>query len=90
MKEYIRCKYNISKFQSKNDFLLLNADDEYLYNNPPKTKAKILYFSLNKKIKGVYLKNRKVIYFDGAEEKVLCVLRNVKLRGNHNLSNMLA
>ncbi|MBR3885399.1 MAG: UDP-N-acetylmuramoyl-L-alanine--D-glutamate ligase [Clostridia bacterium] len=90
MKEYIRCKYNISKFQSKNDILLLNADDEYLYNNPPKTKAKILYFSLNKKIKGVYLKNRKVIYFDGIKEKVLCVLRNIKLRGNHNLSNMLA
>ena len=68
MKEYIRCKYKITKNQTEKDFLLLNADDDYLFNNSPKTKAKIYYFSTKNKVFGVYLKNKIAYFFDGIKE----------------------
>ena len=41
MEAYIGAKQNITKNQTSKDFLILNADDETLMNNIPKTKAKI-------------------------------------------------
>ena len=90
MKEYIRCKYNITKNQTEKDYLLLNADDEYLFNNPPKTKAKIFYFSTKRKVIGVYLKNKIAYFYDGIKEEKLVSLSGVCLKGEHNLSNILA
>lgn len=90
MKEYIRCKYNITKNQKENDYLILNADDEYLQNNPPKTKAKIFYYSTKKKVLGVYKKYNSAYFFDGEKEEKLVSLSNIKLKGEHNLSNILA
>lgn len=90
MKEYIRCKYNITKNQNGNDYLILNADDEYLLNNPPKTKAKIFYISTKRKVVGVYLKRNVAYFFDGVNEEKLISLSKIKLKGEHNLSNALA
>lgn len=90
MKEYIRCKYKITKNQTEKDFLLLNADDDYLFNNSPKTKAKIFYFSTKNKVLGVYLKNRIAYFYDGIKEEKLVSLSKVCLKGEHNLSNILA
>ena len=90
MKEYIRCKYNITKKQRKNDYLILNADDEYLLYNPPKTKAKIFYISTKSKVVGAYLKRNVVYFFDGIVEEKLVSLSKFKLKGEHSLSNALA
>lgn len=89
MKEYIRCKYNITKKQSENDYLILNADDDYLLNNPPKTKAKIFYVSTKRKVVGAYLKRNTAYFFDGVNEEKLVSLSKIKLKGEHNLSNAL-
>lgn len=90
MKEYIRCKYNIANNLDKNDYLLLNADDEYLQKHPPKTKAKIYYFSTKQKVLGSYIKNNSIYFNDNNKEIRLLSLSNTKLKGEHNLSNILA
>ncbi len=90
MKEYIRCKFNITKRQNENDYLILNADDEYLVNNLPKTKAKIFYISTKRKVVGCYLKKNFACFFDGVKEEKLVSLSNIKLKGEHNLLNILA
>ena len=90
MREYIRCKYKITKNQRVDDYLILNADDELLRKNPPKTKAQTYYFSTRFKVNGVYLKNGWVYFYDGEKEVKLISIEKIKLKGEHNLSNILA
>ncbi len=90
MSNYLKAKYKITKKQKTGDYLLLNFDDEILKNNPPKTRASIFYFSIKEKVVGVYLNKDKVYFFDGNKEIFLVSLLNIKLKGEHNLSNILA
>ncbi len=90
MREYIRCKYKITKNQTKSDFLILNADDELIRKNPPKTKAQIFYFSTKAKVIGAYLKRNAIYFYDGETEIRLVFIAKIKLKGEHNLSNILA
>jgi UDP-N-acetylmuramoylalanine--D-glutamate ligase len=90
MSEYIRCKYRITKNQTAGDYLILNADDEILRKNPPKTKAKIFYFSTKRKVCGSYLKNGYIYFNDNEREVRLVDISKLKLKGDHNLSNVLA
>lgn len=90
MSEYIRCKYKITKNQRCSDYLILNADDEIIRKNPPKTKAQVFYFSTKRKVVGVYIKNNSIYFNDGIGEIKLVSLLGVKLKGEHNLSNILA
>ena len=88
MQNYMLCKYNITKNQRECDFLLLNADDEILMKNPPKTKAKIFYFSTKNKVFGCYAKNGSIYFNDNLTQKKLVSLKDIKLVGEHNLSNI--
>lgn len=90
MREYIKCKYKITKNQTSGDYLILNADDEILRKNPPKTKAEIYYFSTKRKVVGSYIKNNCIYFNDNDKEIKLANLSGVKLKGEHNLSNILA
>ena len=90
MKEYMRCKYNITKNQTQNDYLFLNADDKILMENKPKTKAQIFYFSTKNKVVGCYIKNKSIYFNDNIKEKKLATISKIRLLGDHNLSNILA
>lgn len=90
MREYIRCKYKITKNQTEDDCLILNADDEVLMSMPPKTKAHVFYFSIKKKVYGSYIKNGSIYFNDNKKEIKLVSLSKIKLQGEHNLSNILA
>lgn len=89
MKDYIKAKQNITKKQTENDYLLLNADSEILMQNIPKTKAKIFYFSTEKQVEGCYIKRGSIYFNDNLSEKKLVSLKGVRLVGKHNLQNIL-
>jgi len=89
MKNYIKAKQNIAKNQTESDYLLINADDELLMQNIPKTKAEIYYFSTKKRVRGCYAKFGSIYFYDGINESKLVSLKNVKLVGEHNISNIL-
>lgn len=89
MKNYIKAKQNITKNQTADDFLLINADDELLLQNIPKTKAKIFYFSTKKRVKGCFVMRSSIYFSDGIIENKLVSLKNIKLVGEHNISNIL-
>ncbi|MBQ9792447.1 MAG: UDP-N-acetylmuramoyl-L-alanine--D-glutamate ligase [Clostridia bacterium] len=89
MENYIKAKQNITKNQNENDYLLINYDNETLMNNIPKTKAKIMYFSTKNKVNGCYVKNNCIYFNDNQKEKRLISLKNIKLVGKHNLSNIV-
>ena len=89
LRNYISCKKKIAKKQTENDFLLLNADDNGVMSNIPKTKATIYYFSTKKKVFGCYVKSNCIYFNDNLKEKKLASLKGVKLVGEHNKSNIV-
>lgn len=88
-KRYIKCKQKITINQTENDYLLINADDNVLMQNIPKTKAKIYYFSTKNKVFGCYIKRGCIYFNDNLSEKRLVSLSEIKLIGEHNKSNIL-
>ena len=86
---YMIAKQKIAINQTQKDYLLINADSDVLVQNIPKTQAKILYFSTKKKVLGCYIKNESIYFNDNKKETKLVSLKNIKLIGEHNKSNIL-
>lgn len=85
--EYIEAKMNITKNQTKEDFLIVNADQEALLALARKSQATIVPFSVHQKVEnGAYIENKTVFF---REEEILPVSQ-IALPGNHNLENILA
>lgn len=90
MDHYIRDKKKIFKWQKSKDYLILNHDDERVKYFKEEAKAQILYYSQENKeesnFQGSFIKQEK-IYFNFEE---VCSLNEIRLRGRHNISNVLA
>ncbi|MBQ4541647.1 MAG: UDP-N-acetylmuramoyl-L-alanine--D-glutamate ligase [Clostridia bacterium] len=90
LERYMWCKNKIVKNQTRDDVLILNADNDLLMKNKPRTKAKIYYFSTKKKVVGCYVKRGCIYFNDNEKSEKLLSLKKIKLVGEHNLSNVLA
>lgn len=91
--EYLQAKMRIVKFQSENDFAIINDD----YNNSKKVgshgEGQKYYFSLRHKVeKGSYLKENKIItrLVKTQDFAPLQDINHIGLRGQHNLENIMA
>ncbi len=88
---YKQAKINIIKYQTKNDLAILNLDNIHTKTAAKYTKAKVYYFSLKNKVnRGVYLKNNAFYFVDNNKETLVMTTSNIKLLGQHNLSNIAA
>jgi len=87
--EYIDAKKNIVKHQKDNDFAIISADYKVPESFSSLTKAKVLYFSRNKKVKGSFSSDGNV-YLSTDKEILLGGARDLLLRGEHNLENVTA
>lgn len=86
-KEYVSAKANITKNQTETEYFIVNADQEEVMNIANASRAKIIPFSVKKKLdSGAYVKDG-WIFFNG--EKVM-EIKNIKLPGAHNLENILS
>ncbi|PFG06811.1 UDP-N-acetylmuramoyl-L-alanine--D-glutamate ligase [Bacillus sp. es.034] len=86
LNEYWKAKSNITKNQTEKDYLIINGDQEHVYEVVSFTKAQVIRFSTEKEIEGgAYIKER-AIYFK--DEKVVD-LYSIVLPGAHNLENIL-
>ena len=87
MEEYIMAKKNIFKYQSNSDLLVLNKDNELTNSITGEALGKVRQFSIKEKLnKGGYL-NKDSLCIDGDE---VCKLSEIKLKGMHNVENLLA
>lgn len=89
---YIASKFRIAKNQTKDDFLIYDADDEvitqYLENHP--VHSTLLPFSLTKTIEnGAYLDEQKIIISINNNQLIMSATRNA-LKGKHNIKNVMA
>lgn len=90
MEAYIAAKEDVAKNQTEEDTCVLNYEDEVTREFGKKVKAKVLYFSSQRKLeKGIYLDNGNIVYKDD-EEVVLCHVDELQLLGTHNYENVMA
>ncbi|TRZ82705.1 UDP-N-acetylmuramoyl-L-alanine--D-glutamate ligase [bacterium] len=91
---YVDAKKSIFHYQKKKDFLILNYDDRIVKSFENEARSKVIFFSRNsnKTIPaqnlGAYIK-RGSFYYKNEEEPIIKI-NDLKLKGEHNLYNVLA
>ncbi len=90
MDNYILAKANIFKYQTKEDVLILNADDPIVKGFAPQAKARVCFISCKEILpEGVYIENGSfTIKLDG-KKQVVCPVKDMKIFGAHNEQNAL-
>ncbi|MCX6740422.1 MAG: UDP-N-acetylmuramoyl-L-alanine--D-glutamate ligase [Candidatus Parcubacteria bacterium] len=92
MADYTAAKSLIWKYQTRDNFIVLNKDNNYTRQMGSKAKSQVFWFSLNKlKIQenGAYISDGWIYYQrNGKREKVINV-GELKLKGEHNLLNIM-
>ncbi|MDB2153357.1 UDP-N-acetylmuramoyl-L-alanine--D-glutamate ligase [Clostridium butyricum] len=87
MKEYVDSKKNIFLYQSKNDVLVVNRENEITYEFEKEAKGIVREFSSKRKIEnGAYYEDG-ILYLEGKE---VCRKEDIVIKGMHNVENYLA
>ncbi len=92
MEEYIKDKKNIFLYQNRKDSSVINGDNAIMRQFEGEIKSQLIKFSKNKVSKGksVGIDNGIIYFSDGIDERKVMEVREIKLRGEHNLENVLA
>ncbi|KUO52484.1 MAG: hypothetical protein APF76_05475 [Desulfitibacter sp. BRH_c19] len=91
MGKYIAAKGNIFINQDKDDYAILNYDDQLTRSFASKIKCQVIFFSKKHKLeKGIFLDQGTIIAnWQGKTEKIID-WEQVKIKGSHNLENSMA
>ena len=91
MENYSALKMSIAKNQDKNDYCVLNFEDDHLREHAKDLDCSVVFFSSRHALEnGVYLENGEFIISLGGKKEVLCRTDEVKLVGTHNFENIMA
>ncbi len=94
MNDYVAAKMKIFANQSEGDFAVVNGDQPELANALPKRRNTKLFFSATgRKVAGTYRSGENLIFTLSAwkyGEHVICSRSDIRLRGEHNVANVLA
>lgn len=89
--EYLNVKARIFENQTQEDLAILNWDDPMVRSLAPRLKAKMLFFSPTQVLdEGISLLGDEIIYAENGEKTVVLQRQELKLRGSHNLENVMA
>jgi len=83
--DYLDAKLNVFKNQDKNDYAILNYDDQRILSYRDRINPKKIYFSL-KKEKDIYFKDNYICY---KKDKIINN-KKIPLLGIHNIENIMA
>lgn len=91
MEEYIRVKELITKNQTKNEYCILNYEDEVLREFGEKSPAKVVFFSSERKLeKGAFLDGDAIYLKTETETLEIVKTGELKILGKHNYENVMA
>jgi UDP-N-acetylmuramoylalanine--D-glutamate ligase len=90
LEAYSRAKARIFEYQREEDAAVMNADDAVAPQYAPSGPA-VFWFSRQKRVaSGCFLRDDEIVFRRDGSETVLLRRRDVGLRGNHNVENVLA
>jgi UDP-N-acetylmuramoylalanine--D-glutamate ligase len=90
---YATAKTRITERQEAGDFLVLNAEDKPTQMVASKTRAQIYWFSLRRPIKqGAFVHGESIVFIpsEGAKAEPILPVKEIPLKGSHNVENVLA
>ena len=88
MDNYAAIKSRIFENQKPYEYTILNHEDVWISGFKP--ECKVRYFSTDRPLeKGVWIEDGKIVASLEGEQETICSLSDVKLRGRHNLENIL-
>lgn len=92
MEAYTEAKLNIIRCQSPTDEAIFGADDPIASNLAANTQGKISRFSrLGRVSRGAEVDGGRVVLVrEGGKREVICEVGEIRLRGEHNVLNILA
>lgn len=91
MAAYTEAKGNILRFQKPDDIALLSADDRGASELKRLARGRLRQFSLELPVRdGAFVEQGKIWLRDTEREWAVCDLKDIPLRGRHNVSNVLA
>ena len=89
MENYIGAKKTMIRYQTEDDYTILNYDDPALREWEGECKSRILWFSATKELEhGAFLRNSEIIINHNSNVISCPIQTNIK--GNHNRLNMMA
>lgn len=91
MEEYVSAKKNIFRYQSAEDRLVLNFDNDITREFAGEAKGDVVYFSRKTVLeKGAMLKDDMLVFRDGETETEIAKASDIVIPGVHNVENFLA
>ncbi|HVT01543.1 MAG TPA: UDP-N-acetylmuramoyl-L-alanine--D-glutamate ligase [Patescibacteria group bacterium] len=88
--EYVDAKRNILRFQTPNDYAIINRDYPASNESDVYTEGQVFMFSRERVVdRGCYIKDGYVILKDKEEQKIIPI-KDILLPGRHNLENVCA
>ena len=89
--DYAAAKHNIFRNQTAGDVAVLNADDEIVASWAEGLSAHVVWFSVRRELEeGLFLRGRELVSRSQGAERVLVTRDEIRLRGLHNVENVLA
>ena len=89
--DYAAAKHRIFMNQGPGDVAILNADDEIVSRWAKGLRADVTCFSVKRQLQeGLFLRGREIVSRAIGGERVLLMSDEMKLRGLHNVENVLA
>ncbi len=89
--DYAAAKHRIFVNQVLGDVAVLNADDEIVASWASSLRAHVTTFSVQRELdEGLFLRGREIVSRTPDGERVLMLRDEMKLRGLHNVENVLA
>ncbi len=87
--EYIESKKNIFKYQTSNDILILNYDNEITRKLKSEANGKVIYFSRTEKLEnGIIYDNGIIKSCENNVRRHILNVKDVQLKGLHNYENI--
>jgi len=89
--DYAAAKHRIFRNQTANDVAILNAGDEIVASWASGLSARVVQFSLARELEtDLFLRGRELVLRTSDGERVLMTRDEMRLRGTHNVENVLA